>query len=572
MDNSKPDQIDKPDNILQPGNLLPNLMLPRELIRPLMVKLSFLITLGSGFVNLYSVVGQKFPQRLVILEEIFPLEFIHLSKFLTILVGFALIIASINIYKRKRRAFQGVILLSILSIIFHLIKGLNYEEALVSLALILILGRKEFIVKSRIQTLPMAFVRSAIAFGIAILYGAAGFWLIEQRHFHLNFRWRDALSEAFRYMTFVGDPDLIPYTRHAAWFLDSLYLISITAVVYAIYSLYRPAVYKFRVYPRELALAKSIVENHGRSAMDFFKYWSDKSFYFSPSQKSFIAYRVGNNFAVALGDPVGPESEIRVIADNFISYCLRNDWGFSFYQVVPDFLPIYEALRLKRLKIGDDAIVELTNFTLEGKARKSLRQAVNRLEESGVSSSFYQPPIPEEIIAELAGISDLWLKLPGHRERGFTLGQFERSYIRATPLIVAKDKNGKSVAFINQIPSYFAGEATIDLMRRTGDSPNGIMDYLFARLFLILKEQGFNRFNMGMAPMAGFAESEESSAEEKAIHFLFQHMNFLFRYRGLRNFKAKFASSWEPRYAIYKNPFDLPKLALALRDILEIKG
>jgi len=74
-----------------------------------------------------------------------------------------------------------------------------------------------------------------------------------------------------------------------------------------------------------------------------------------------------------------------------------------------------------------------------------------------------------------------------------------------------------------------------------------------------------------LAPMAGFHEKEEASPAEKAVHFFFQHLNFLFSFTGIRYYKAKFASSWEPRYMIYANVLDLPKLALALRQVCEIE-
>ena len=91
-------------------------------------------------------------------------------------------------------------------------------------------------------------------------------------------------------------------------------------------------------------------------------------------------------------------------------------------------------------------------------------------------------------------------------------------------------------------------------------------------LFLDLKTQGYARFNLGMAPMSGFQEHENPSVEEKMIHAFFQHTNFLFSYRGLKRYKSKFATSWEPRYAIYKTQLDLPRLALALRQVSELRA
>ncbi len=542
--------------------------------RTILLRIVFLITLGSGLLNIYSVVRPIMPHRFQVAENVFSLQFIHLSRFLTLLIGFILVISAINIYKRKKRAYYLVLSLSGFSIFFHLIKGLNYEEAMVSLLLFLtlILSRKYFTVKSSIPNLTLGFFRFATAIALALAYGIAGFWFLESREFGINFHIGYAIKETFKYLILIGDPSLVPHTNHARWFLDSLYVMTITSIVYAIYALFRPVIFQYRTLPHERELAKKIVETHGQSAMDFFKFWPDKSFFFSPSQNSFIAYRVANNFAIALADPVGPEQEIKSILEDFRDYCTENDWGISFHQTLTDFLPIYESLGFRKLKIGDDAITDLNQFSLEDKERKDFRHIIRKIEETGVFFKQYQPPISEELLLKLKQVSDEWLKIPGRRERQFTLGVFEPDYVASTQIYTAENSKNEVLAFLNQIPSYKKGEATIDLMRRRTDSPNGIMDYLFVKLILALKSEGFERFNLGMAPMSGFQEDEEASVEEKAIHYFFQHLNFLFSYQGLKKYKAKFATFWEPRYVVHQNPLDLPRMVMALREISEVKS
>ncbi|MFH1567964.1 MAG: phosphatidylglycerol lysyltransferase domain-containing protein [Gemmatimonadota bacterium] len=104
----------------------------------------------------------------------------------------------------------------------------------------------------------------------------------------------------------------------------------------------------------------------------------------------------------------------------------------------------------------------------------------------------------------------------------------------------------------NLIPPCRRGEATSDLMRHRLHTPNGTMDYLFVKLFLHLREQGFERCSLGMAPMAGFQESESASLEERAAHYFIHHLSFLSRFEGLQRHKGKSASRWEPRYAIIR--------------------
>lgn len=532
-----------------------------------------LATFGSGIINVYSVIGPSLHYRAKLLEAFFPLEFIHIARFLSLLIGFALVVSAINIYKRKRRAFYSVFFLSCLSIVFHLTKGLDYEEASVSLVLLAILTatRGQFTVKSSIPHVRTGILRFATAVLLALAYGVVGFWLLDRRHFDIDFHFADAARETWRFLTFSGDPSLLPRTRYARWFLDSLNVMTITAIVYSLYALFRPALYQFRTLPHERALAKGIVERHGRSSLDFFKYWPDKSFLFSPSRRSFIAYGVARDFAVALADPVGPDEEIDGIIAQFVEFCRENDWGVGFHQTLPDFLPLYEKLGLRKLKVGDDAIVDLAGFSLDGKERKSFRHNIHKLEEEGVRYQLHEPPVPDEIVAKVRSVSDEWLAIPGRRERQFTLGTFNPAYIRSTPVAAAVAADGTILAFANQIPAYRTGEATIDLMRHRSTAPPGTMDYIFVKLFLQLKERGFSRFNLGMAPMSGFREHENASVEEKAIHAFFQHLNFLFSYRGLTRYKAKFADSWEPRYAVYRAPIDLPRMAMALSRISELR-
>jgi phosphatidylglycerol lysyltransferase len=531
-----------------------------------------LVVFSSGMVNLYSVVSRAHPGRAAILREIFPLVFIHLSRFFTLLTGFALIILSINIYKRKKRAFQLTLLLTILSVFFYLTKGLNYEEAILSLILIvlLFLNRKEFVVRSSISSLGWGFIQLGVALMAAMVYGVIGFWLLDTREFGINFTIVDSIRQTLSFLSLSGIPEIVPRTHHARWFLDSLYVITITAMIYALFAIFRPAVYRFRTLPYERKMAGDITARYGRSSLDYFKYWHDKAFFFSESRKCYIAFRFGNGFAVALGDPVGPEDEIETIIRSFDEFCMYNDWRIAFHQTLPDFLPIYQKLGFRKLKIGDDAIVNLSDFSLDGKEAKKLRHTINQLEKQGVVFSRFDPPIASENMSQLKAVSDGWLQIPGRRERTFTLGMFETDYVRSTPVYAAVDPAGKILAFMNSIPSFCKGEATIDLMRHLPDAPPGIMDYLFTKLFLAKKQEGFQRFSLGMAPMSGFRENEEASAEERAVYYFMHQLNFLFSYQGLLNYKAKFATIWEPRYTIYRNVLYLPRVARAIAEVSEI--
>lgn len=537
-----------------------------------MIRVTALLTLGGGLVNLASLLHPAWSHRRLF-RKIFPLEVLNVSRLVTLIVGFALVVTSINILRRKRRAYQAAVAFAAIGIVLHLIRGRDLEQIAYSLLLIvfLVACRRGFTVRSGAPRLRPALLRLAIAIAVAVGYGVAGFWLLDLRDFNVNFVLRDALRHTVGVMLLKQDLGIVPRTNHARWFLESLDLMTLTVVAYSASLFFRPVAYRLFVLPNTRRTAVAILSRHGRSSLDYFKPWADKSIFLSRSQESFLAYRVGRDHALVLGDPVGPENEIEPLADEFLNWCRQNDWGVAFHQVTPDLLPVYHRLGLKKLKIGEEAIVDLAQFSLAGKPMKRLRNSMHKLVGEGFHTVRHDPPVPEDVLLQAREVSADWLTLPGRRERRFTLGWFDVQYLRGTALIAAVNADGRMQAFANVVPSYVRGEATIDLMRHRTGSPAGIMDFLLVDVFRQCRQRGFERFTLGMAPLGGFQEHEDASREERAVHFFIGQLRAHFSFEGLRQFKAKYATSWEPRYLIYRNIMSLPRIALALGDVSEFR-
>lgn len=325
----------------------------------------------------------------------------------------------------------------------------------------------------------------------------------------------------------------------------------------------------FTAADSEKRLVKKILSKHGKNSLDFFKQWNDKSYFFSPSMNSFIAYRTSGSEAIALGDPVGPSEELNETVLAFEQFCHDQNRNPSFFQVSQESLARYEELGFRKLKIGDEAVVNLQKFNLEGAKKKDFRNRIRKLEKLGYFINYYREPIEDEVVLRLKQISQEWLSDSKRIERGFSLGYFKEDYVKETDIVTVEDENGVIVAFLNLIPSYKKGEMGIDLMRKARNAPSGVMDYLFVKTILLLQEQGYRTLNIGMAPMSGFNTHEKASVEELAVHSIFQKLNFLFNYIGLKVFKEKFADTWEPKYLIYKKVNELPKLAISIKKVLE---
>ncbi|KRN78880.1 Lysyl-tRNA synthetase (class II) [Ligilactobacillus acidipiscis] len=201
-------------------------------------------------------------------------------------------------------------------------------------------------------------------------------------------------------------------------------------------------------------------------------------------------------------------------------------------------------------KNGEEGYVDLKNFTLAGKKLRSERALVNKFKRQGYQFELCQPPFDKQFMAELKNISDEWL---GHEiEKGFSLGFFDKFYLQQAPIAIVRDYSNKPVAFASLMPQGNCKITSIDLMRFSDQAPSGIMDYLFISLFAEMSKQGYEQFNLGMAPLAGVGSSRFSFIEERISHLIYEYGYKLYGFQGLRNYKEKYVSAWKPKYIAYR--------------------
>lgn len=321
------------------------------------------------------------------------------------------------------------------------------------------------------------------------------------------------------------------------------------------------------LYKQNQKHASEILTKYGKEALDYFKLKKDKSIFIF--QDTLIAYKICGGDIVVLGDPVGPESQIGMAISSFNDFCKEHGWQLSFFQTSDRQLKAFSDGGFDRIKIGSEAIVDLENFDLVGPKKKDFRNRIRKLEKLGFFTKIYNGNISQELLSQLKTISDEWLDEPNRIERGFSLGYFNQEYINESQIMTVENEAGEIVAFVNIINSYKSNEMTIDLMRKCKTAPSGVMDYLFVKAILELKERGYSSLSLGLAPMSGFQAGEKTSFAELTVHSIFKRLNFLFNYQGLKVFKDKFATSWEPKFLVFKSIHQLPQLALSIKKILE---
>ncbi|MBF2076221.1 MAG: bifunctional lysylphosphatidylglycerol flippase/synthetase MprF [Synechococcales cyanobacterium C42_A2020_086] len=524
-----------------------------------------LLTGIVGIVNLVSAVTPSVAARVELIREIFPFQVRAGAHLFAVLAGFILLTLASSLLRRKRVAWLLTLVLLAISMISNLVKGLDYEESTLAGVLFvqLLFMRKWFTAQSDRPSITRGVRVLLAALLFTLAYGTLGFYLLD-REFNQQFDLWEALNQTLAMFFTADNGGLEPTNRFGRFFANSVEWVGLLTVLYALWMLLRPVLLRSGATPEERQKARLIVEQYGRSSLARFALLDDKVYYFSPSGRSVIAYVQKGRGAIALGDPIGPSDDRREAIIGFQQFCVRNDWLPAFYQTLPDDLALYKAAGFQVLQIGEEAIVDLHTFTLEGKAGKNLRTAVNKLTKAGHKVEFYLPPIATGLLKELRTVSDEWLQTMHGAEKKFSLGWFDEDYLRDCEVAVVRSSTGQIQAFANIVPEYQCNDATIDLMRHRAEIERGTMDFLFISLFQHFKERGYDGFNLGLSALSGVGEMNRSARLEKGIHYLYEHLNRFYNFKGLHEYKDKFHPRWEPRYFVFPSLSALPDVVIAL--------
>jgi len=300
----------------------------------------------------------------------------------------------------------------------------------------------------------------------------------------------------------------------------------------------------------DLQKVKDVLTEEGGNYLSHLAFLGDKRFFFSESGRSFIQFSQTGNRIMMLGDPSGdPEEHSQLIA----CFLRRvEDLGYipNIYQIQAQNMSLYHDFGFNFFKLGEEAIVDMTTFTVSGKKRAGLRSIKNRFEREGMTFEVVSPPFSEALLDQLRDVSDEWLG--GKSEKGFSLGYFNESYLNQAPIGIMRDASQQMLGFMTFMPAYQEGVLSIDLMRFRPDGPNGIMDAMFIRLFDYATEQGYHTFNMGMAPLSSVGEDETSFWQERVAADVFNNIRYMYSFTGLRRYKEKYDPKWEGRYLAYR--------------------
>ena len=502
-----------------------------------------LATFVAGVILIVSGATPALRGRENVLDAVVPLGIIELSHFAASLAGAALIVLAWAIRRRLDAAYSLTIAVLAIGIVASLLKGLDWEEAF-ALALVLaalLPSRRVFYRKAAITSEP--FSNEWIA--AVVVVGIVTTWLA-------FFSYRNIDVTSAIWLQFSGRGDAPRSLRAMIGVLGALML-------FAFFRKLRHAEPEPDLpSPRQLDIAARIAssspETIGNLAL-----LGDKSLLFSESGKSMIMYGVAGRSWVALGDPLGVESERRELAWQFRESADRHGGWPVFYEVSARNLPIYIDLGLTLFKLGEEAMIPLSDFSLDGGNRKALRRTRKDVCKAGATFEMVPADQTHVFLPVLRQVSDEWLSTKRTKEKGFSLGRFDERYLQAFPAALIRVGDAV-VAFANVWLGADQTEISVDLMRYTSAAPPGVMEFLLIELILWGKANGYQRFNLGMAPLSGIENRSLAPLWNRVGALLFSRGEPFYNFQGLRQYKEKFDPIWEPRYLASPGGLVLPRI------------
>ncbi|WP_410991198.1 bifunctional lysylphosphatidylglycerol flippase/synthetase MprF [Bacillus cereus] len=507
-----------------------------------------LIAVAGLIVVLSSLVPTNL-KRVHILQILVPEYIIQIAFGLSLTFGIILLILSPGVYKGTKRSYYMMIVALIGAVLFSILKGIDIEVVFMLLIVLVVLYmlRKRFI-REKVAVFPSDIIK---------LFG----FLISTLYIY------KILGALFAEKTAIFKSDYM--VRTITQVDQSILIASVLVPIFLLMGSIITNRYR-SVFPGKPADDKKLqkfLDEYGGNVLSHLGFLGDKQFFFSSDGKALLLFSITGKRLIVLGDPIGDPSSYHTVLQDFLAEADRFGFICVFYQIESKWMSLYHDFGYNFFKLGEEAVVDLNTFTITGKKRAGMRATFNRFEREGYTFSIHESPFSDELYEELGQVSDAWLG--GKKEKGFSLGYFDRKYISRAPIATLADSSGKTIAFTTFMPLYQNGTLSVDLMRYYPDAPSGIMDAIFIHLFQWAKENEYHLFNIGMAPLSNVGLSVQSFWSERVAAAIFNNVHYTYSFSGLRHFKQKYKPIWSGKYLAFRKNHSLPITVLAVKKLID---
>ena len=501
-----------------------------------------------------------------LLESLAPQALLPVTSALAAPLGLVLLVVAHGLARRRHRAWQLAVGVLAAATALHLFHGTGYGAAGAGLVLVALVARRhDFDIAGDPAARPRVLLRLAVAASLIAGYGFAALWVnraLADRPFTLGF----ALHETGLALSGVD----LSGSRHVAgafgeWFPISVLVLGVIAAGSTLVAWLAPWRHRIRQEERELEQVRQLIARHGTDTLAPFVMRADKAFFFAPDRGAVLAYRVVGGIAIVSGDPIGPAEAVGPLVERFIAHAHARGWRIAILGASERCLDLYGAYGLHALYHGDEAVLDVRTFSLEGRAIRKVRQSVSRLAREGYRVEVVHPGAlgPDER-AELKQIAAEWRGV--QPEKGFVMALDDLFRLEGDEalFVIGRDASGTAQGFLHFAVSRAGAALSLSTMPRRRTTPNGFNEWLVCEAARWAGANGFERMSLNFAPFAalftpGAALSRRERAQRRALLALKGH----FQLDNLLRFNEKFFPGFERRFVVYERRSDLPRVGIA---------
>ncbi|MGZ4103844.1 MAG: bifunctional lysylphosphatidylglycerol flippase/synthetase MprF, partial [Actinomycetota bacterium] len=380
---------------------------------------------------------------------------------------------------------------------------------------------------------------------------------------HLTFT--RALNEVASRLIGITGPLTYRGPFFARWFPRSLTAVGALSMAYLLLMILAPVAERAGGRRDEREDIAAMIDRPDGDTLDPFALRRDKRYAFSPDRRAAVAYRYLNGVGLASGDPVGEPTAFQGALRAFVDVCEQSGWRPAVYGARFDRLALYENLGLKSIYIGDEAIIDVPSFGLEGRRMRNVRQSVAHSARAGVTTEVHREGTLDPTLRRaLIGISDR--HKAGAPERGFSMALDGLLSGRDpdTVLIVCRDAQGAPIAFQRYVPCRAGKGLSLDAMRRDTGVPGGVNERMIVDIVEWGRANGVSVVSLNFAAFRNMLERDADITKLQALSaWIIKKMPSYIQIDTLRRFNKKFRPRWVPRYAIYRSAIDIAAIGIA---------
>jgi len=522
-------------------------------------------------IGLADVIGVAIPSlhlhhRLHRITPFVPGTMTNVTSTATVIIGLLLLMLSHGLRRRKRRAWQATTVLLAFSAVIHLMHGYRIQgAAAVAVLAVLLYFRSEFYAVGDPRTRWRA---AGVFVGLVIADVAIGltYMLLARRLAEDYSLWQRTVHTVYGLVGVSGPVRFVPDARADLFNLLTSTLGVFTLVVTA-YLFLRPAKPAARASEADAQRIRDLLSRYGdRDSLGYFALRTDKSVIWSPSGKSCIGYRVVSGVMLASGDPIGDPEAWPGAIHAFLDEAARHAW-------VPAVMGCGELGaeiwcregQLTALELGDEAIVQVADFSLQGRAMRNVRQMVARVCRQGYVADIRRvADMDRDEIDRIVARADSWRGSP--TERGFSMALGRVGGDEDGQCVVATaTENGVLRGVLHFVP-WGSDGLSLDLMRRDRNAQPGVNDFLIVEAIKAAHALGVKRISLNFAVFRAALERGERIGAGPVLRIWRRFLIFIsrwFQIESLYKFNAKFCPLWEPRFFVFPGPGDAVRVGVA---------